>query len=120
MPRKGREPQQFLLLDSSRICPVCQKEFVTTDEWVYRCFSDTNKHQSVWFCSYGCKRKYEKGEVTLNGRGVRLSEKKRRIWKALDDGLSVKEICTLLNVTVGSVNYYKSKWIPKGDKADED
>jgi hypothetical protein len=105
----------FMIMDSTRICPVCQKEFVAYDDWVYKCQFKAKTQYMIWFCSWGCYRKYEKGETDINGRGIRLSEKKRQIWKALDDGLTVKEICALLDVTPKSVSYYKSKWVPKGD-----
>ena len=110
MGRKPREKSESMIYDSTRICPVCQKEFVVYDEsWAFTGHLDTNKHRKVWFCSWGCMRKYERGETNLTGRGVRLSEKKRKIWAALDDGLTVHEISTLLDVPVTQVNYYKYK-----------
>jgi hypothetical protein len=37
------------------ICPVCGKEFVYTDRWVY-------KHKGLYCCSYTCMRKAEKSK----------------------------------------------------------
>ena len=113
MPRIKNE---FMIFDSTRLCPVCQKGFVANDDsWAYKAWLDRRHMKKVWFCSGKCFRKWENGEVTLSGRGMRLSEKKKKIWQALDDGLSISEICKLLDVTVGSVKYYKSKWVPKED-----
>jgi DNA-binding NarL/FixJ family response regulator len=44
---------------------------------------------------------------------MRVSVKKRQIWKALDDGLTVREIAVLLDVPPKQVSYYKSRWVPK-------
>ena len=112
---------EFMIYDSSRICPVCMREFCTPDPetWAYKTWSMENKRVRTYFCSWGCLRKYENG-ATISGRGMKLSTKKRRIWQALDDGLSVKEIAILLDITPKSVSYYKSKWIPKGENANEE
>ena len=56
---------------------------------------------------------YKEGETQLNGRGMRFSMKKKIIWQALDDGLTVKEIAVLLDIPPKQVSYYKSKWVPK-------
>ena len=112
----AKERHEFMIFDSSRICPVCQREFCTPDPemWAFKQMDCRGKNR-VYFCSWGCMRKYEFGEVDLTGRGMKLSTKKRKIWQALDDGLSVKEISTLLDVPVHQVKYYKDKWVPKGE-----
>ena len=100
------------IFDSTRICPVCGREFYTPDPetWVYK-KSRGNKSR-IYFCRYSCKKAYEQGSE-LTGRGMRVSVKKRQIWKALDDGLSVREIAVLLDVPPKQVSYYKSRWVPK-------
>lgn len=101
-----------VIFDSTRICPVCGREFYTPDPetWVYK-KSRGNKSR-IYFCRYSCKKAYEQGSE-LTGRGMRVSVKKRQIWKALDDGLSVREIAVLLDVPPKQVSYYKSRWVPK-------
>lgn len=105
--------ERFSALDSSRMCPVCGEEFYAGDEWVYRHWDTNRKKNRIYFCSWGCMRRYENGETELTGRGMALSTKKRRVFKALDDGLSVKEIAILLDISPHQVSYYKSKWVPK-------
>ena len=41
-----------------RICPVCGKEFLPTEEWVY-------KRAGKRLCSYTCMRKYDKEHEAL-------------------------------------------------------
>jgi hypothetical protein len=117
MPKRGRPKAEFMIMDNTRICPVCQKEFVIPgSDWAYKAYTTKRKQYMIYFCSWKCMRRWENGECEeLIGKGRMLSTKKRKIWQALDDGLSTKEICNLLDVTVGSVNYYKSKWVPKGE-----
>ena len=111
MPRNG----EFLIFDSSRICPVCQNEFVTPDpeQWVYKFWDTSGKKNRVYFCSWHCMRKYEAGEVDLKGRGMKLSTKKHKIWEMLDDGMNTRQISIMLDVPIRQVQYYKAKWCPK-------
>lgn len=101
--------------DMARNCPVCGKEFfVTSQDWVYK--RTTGKKNAgrvlVWFCSYGCMRKYEKGEAELHGRGRRLKapSKAERVCEMLDKGLNMAEISRLTGISVGTVNYYRDRY----------
>jgi len=113
----AKERHEFMIFDSTRICPVCMKEFCTPDPeiWAFKRMDHKGRAQ-VYFCSWGCMRKYENGDAELIGRGMKMSMKKRKIWQALDDGLSVKEIAVLLDVPIHQVKYYKEKWVPKGEE----
>lgn len=107
--------KEIIPFDSMRICPVCGSEFYTPDpeKWVYKVWNTCKKQNRIYFCRYKCFMAYEKGETQLNGRGMRFSMKKKKIWQALDDGLTVKEIAVLLDIPPKQVSYYKSKWVPK-------
>ena len=96
-----REP-----LDSERTCPVCGKRFWIMDaNWSYKQVVKALKG-TVWFCSWKCMRKYEKEKPQLSGRGLRETNR-QRVMQALADGLNVKEIAIMLDISPETVRYYK-------------
>ena len=104
-------------LDSERKCPVCGKTFWIMDaNWSYKQVIKALKG-TVWFCSWGCMRKYEKEKPQLSGRGLRETNR-QRVMQALDDGLNVKEIAVMLDISPETVRYYK-RGIKKEDTANE-
>ncbi len=106
---------EFMIFDSTRICPICQKEFVTPDPevWVYKFWETSRKKNRIYFCSWKCMRKCESGDVDLKGRGMKLSTKKQRIWEMLDKGMTARHIAIMLEIPIRQVQYYKDKWVPK-------
>ena len=55
-------------------CPVCGKQFYSDDQfWVYkRC-----PHKPIYFCTYGCLRKYDGGGISVKKRsagGIKLRQ----------------------------------------------
>ena len=116
MPRKKPQPLTFAYSDTERNCPICGKEFfINGEEWAYK-RRDTPRGKQIWFCSWGCMRKYEKGEQGLKGRGARLN-RRDRICQMLDDGLNDREIAQLLGITPTAVAYNRLKhWEPKEER----
>ena len=110
---------EYMVLDSTRICPVCMKEFFIPDieQWAYKHWETNKKKKRIYFCSWGCMRKYEKDNSMLTGRGMMLSTKRLKIWQLLDEGRGIQEIARMLDITTKQVSYYKSKWIPKEKEA---
>ena len=51
---------EYMVLDSTRICPVCMKEFFIPDieQWAYKHWETNKKKKRIYFCSWGCMRKY--------------------------------------------------------------
>lgn len=48
----------------SRVCAICGKVFYPPDpgEWVYKLeYERKHKHKVIYFCSWGCLRKHERG-----------------------------------------------------------
>ena len=73
-----------------RICAGCGKEFeITGQEWAYKNFV---KGKMQYYCSWKCLRSKEEEKPK------KQADIKERILQALEDGLSVREICTLLDV----------------------
>ena len=93
-------------------CPVCGKEFfVTHQDLVYK--RHNSKSQCIWFCSYGCMRKYDTSDPAMNGRGERklkAPSKAERICEMLDNGLTMAEISRLTGYSSGTVNYYRDRY----------
>lgn len=41
-------------------CPICGKIFYPTTMWAYTAYPSADEsHQKLFFCSWGCLRKYE-------------------------------------------------------------
>lgn len=98
------------LLDlHERICPVCKKEFIGSQTWVYK---KTSGNCEKVFCSWGCLRRYENG---LPSR----AERRDRIIQAINDGLNDAEIAMLLNESRGRVYYWRKKLEGKNNAAKE-
>ena len=82
-----------------KICPICKKEYIFRDGWVYR--KKSGEHEKV-FCSWGCMRKWEKAHS-------HTPERREKIKQALRDGLTVNETAELLDEDRSLVLYWAKK-----------
>ena len=87
-------------------CAVCGAEFLPTPGWVYK-----NERRALWFCSYGCKRKYERTPLMRpKKRNTRLNEEERkRMVSLLTKGVPLKEIATDFGVSTSTVAYWAER-----------
>ena len=81
--------------EQEKKCGRCGKEFLATSEWVY-------KKGCKYYCSWGCYRAGEKSKETP-------AERREKIIQAINDGLNVNEIATLLGVDKSMVVYWQNK-----------
>ena len=86
-----------------RSCKVCKKEFVIHGEYAYKVAKPGKRPQ--YFCSWKCLRKNE--SVGRKKKGNPKSEYADEICRMLGMGYEIAEICEKLNVTAGTVKYWK-------------
>jgi DNA-binding NarL/FixJ family response regulator len=80
-------------------CDRCGKEFVMPcGDWAYKRYKGKGVQ---YFCSWKCIRAYERE----HDKPKKIDERER-IIQALADGLSVKEVSTLLDVDTSKVSYW--------------
>ena len=92
-------------IDSQRKCPVCGKMFWAHDaQWAYKKYL-VSMNGTVWFCSWGCLRRFEKEKPEIKETGKKMSNR-QRVIQCLKDGLNPNEIALLLDISPATVRYY--------------
>ena len=84
---------------TERKCPICHKVFIKHDGWVYE-RKIASKTRS--YCSWGCLRQWE---IT---HGTKI-DRRDKIIQAIHDGLSNREIASLLEEDMTKINYWRKK-----------
>lgn len=84
-----------------RECPECGKKFeICGEDWGYTL---NNKGKKYYYCSWSCLRAAEKRKPQTK------IQQRERILQAIEDGLSVREISELLDVSPQVVSYWKKR-----------
>ena len=91
---KGKE-----LIGREHKCPICGKVFIKKEGWVFK--RTIAKHEKD-FCSWGCMRKFEVE------KGTKI-DRRERIIQAIKDGLSNREISSLLDEDQTKINYWRKR-----------
>ena len=99
------EPMQALV-GREKKCPVCKKEFIAHEDWVFR---RKQGFKEKVFCSWGCMRKWERGRQ-------KPIERREKIVKAIMDGLNDREIAFMLDEDTTSISYWRKKLIQEDKK----
>ena len=76
-----------------KLCPLCGKEFWAHSDWAFR-KRDKRNGDYKYYCSWGCIRKLERQEPSLRAQ----------VDQAIRDGLTDKEIKTMLGCTQRFIN----------------
>jgi len=83
-----------------RYCSRCGKEFIWNPDWVFR---DGKSDAAPVFCSWSCLQAYKRSRPSSK------AERRERVIQAILDGLTITEICALLNEEAAYVWYWKKK-----------
>jgi len=81
--------------NQEKVCPICGKEFIARDEWVY-------KRNGRFYCSWHCYRDTSKKKTDR-------AEQRERICQAIKDGLTNSEIMKLLGEHSATIEYWRRK-----------
>lgn len=88
-------------------CRRCGKKFIVHGgEWAFY------KHDSKWWCSWGCMRADERENLSK-------AERRERIQQAIKDGLTTNEIVSLLHEEKRLVTYWQEKMGANADGKEE-
>lgn len=89
----------------SHTCAVCGKEFYVLypDLYVYKRWGNARQD---WMCSYGCMRKYDKGEKDDMTRVRLTKEQKAKAVEIAIGGGSPEEYLEELGMSEGRVSWY--------------
>lgn len=107
MTNKKQTYENLYMMD--RVCPICQKLFSSTGEWVYK--KKTGNNGLFYYCSWKCLRKAEadheeKRAATYGGK----PRTKNAVIEMYENGLSNKDIATLLDLNIKTVTRYTSEY----------
>lgn len=93
---------QYMGLPTERKCQMCGKRFCAREEYVFTRGTDSHK---LWFCSWGCLRKFDLDGETPD----KMSEHGKKIIRLLNAGKRARDIAEEMGIKIGMVYYYDRK-----------